>query len=304
MDHNHGNAVAPDIIVQLVHIDGPRKGQIDESLNTRVTIGRDPSNDVAFPRDLLIVSRLHAEIVREGNRFLFICKGKNGCFINGAAATQAYLKQGDVIMLAESGPKISFLSAIKKTPRAAATVPPAMPDTSTARATGTAGGSVGRPVPPRAEPQTVPFTFQYGIHIKSLKQTAAQIGRDEKCDFVLPHPSVHGFHAKVYFAQNRYYISNISTGGVVYINNRPIQSDAELLDNDEIMLGDGGPRLRFLGTGRFVEVVAQSAMTESPTQFEPEPTNAVDDIESHKAFLNTDGAGAGKKGFFKSLFKK
>lgn len=100
----------PTIIIQLVHIEGPLKGEIQDFPMPEVTVGRNPSCNVQFPKDLGVVSRQHARIVREGNRFKIIDQSANGTYLNGKAISEAYLKDGDVLMFAEGGPKVSFLT--------------------------------------------------------------------------------------------------------------------------------------------------------------------------------------------------
>ena len=80
MTSNPSGPSIPEITVQIVHIEGPRKGQIDEVSAMRITIGRDPSNTVVYGKDMRRVSRHHAEIVREGNRFLL--KNPNTLFLD------------------------------------------------------------------------------------------------------------------------------------------------------------------------------------------------------------------------------
>jgi len=104
----------PVIVVSLVHIQGPLKGEIQELSKERIGIGRHPSNDVLFPKDLTIVSRNHAEIIREGNRFKLVDKSANGTFVNGKRVEETILKDGDVIEFAEGGPKVSFLTEMKE----------------------------------------------------------------------------------------------------------------------------------------------------------------------------------------------
>ncbi|MBW1902444.1 MAG: FHA domain-containing protein, partial [Deltaproteobacteria bacterium] len=83
---------APIIIVQLVHIEGPMKGEIQEFSESEISIGRHPSCQVQFPKDLTTISRKHAMIVREGNRFKMISQGPNGTFVNGKRLEEVYLK--------------------------------------------------------------------------------------------------------------------------------------------------------------------------------------------------------------------
>jgi len=100
----------PAIIVQLIHMEGPLKGQIQEFNLPEIVIGRSPACQVCFPRDLAIVSRVHARIVREGNRFMLMDQSTNGTFVNGKQVKEAILKDGDILLFAEGGPKVSFLT--------------------------------------------------------------------------------------------------------------------------------------------------------------------------------------------------
>jgi pSer/pThr/pTyr-binding forkhead associated (FHA) protein len=104
----------PVIIVQLVHIQGPFKGKIQEFCEDRISIGRHPSSVLRFPADLTVVSRNHAEIIREGNRFKLIDHSSNGTFVDGKRVQDAYLKNGAVLSFAEGGPKVSFLTQIRE----------------------------------------------------------------------------------------------------------------------------------------------------------------------------------------------
>ena len=104
---------APQIVVQLIHIAGPMKGEIQNFTESVITIGRHPSCKMRLPADLTVVSRQHAEIVREGNQFRLIDHSANGTFVNGKRASDVLLKSGDVLEFSEQGPKVSFLAEIR-----------------------------------------------------------------------------------------------------------------------------------------------------------------------------------------------
>ncbi len=104
------NQQPASIIVQLVHIHGPLKGEIQEFSGNEIIIGRHASCDLQFPKDLVVISRKHANIIREGNRFKLIDHSTNGTFVNGKKISDVYLKNGDVIFFTEGGPKVSFLT--------------------------------------------------------------------------------------------------------------------------------------------------------------------------------------------------
>ena len=59
---------------------------------------------------MVTLSRRHARIIREGNRFKIVDQSTNGTLVNGQLVPEAYLKDGDVITFSEGGPKISFLT--------------------------------------------------------------------------------------------------------------------------------------------------------------------------------------------------
>ena len=90
-------ATIPQISIQLVHIQGPLKGEIQTFDDAEIRIGRHPDCQVRFPKDLVTLSRHHARIVREGNRFKLIDMSTNGSYVNGQRVSEAYLKDGDVI---------------------------------------------------------------------------------------------------------------------------------------------------------------------------------------------------------------
>lgn len=255
MTSNHSGPSVPEITVQIVHIEGPRKGQIDELSAPRITIGRDPSNHVVYDKELRRVSRRHAEIVREGNRFLLKNLSPNGCLVNGQPAQEAYLKQGDVIAFADGGPKVSFLYTVQAGARPRPQTPAPAPR------------SVGPspPPPPPMRPgapsgmgrESAAFTIQFGTSIKSYKQTAVALGRDAGNHFVVSHPRVMPMHAELFFQNGQYYLRDASQCQATLLNGRPVHTETPLQNNDVVMLGDGGPQLRFLGQGRFAEVIEQ-----------------------------------------------
>lgn len=118
----------PVIIVKLVHIQGPLMGQIQEFTGDTITIGRHPSCQVQFPTDITSISRNHAELVRDGNRYKIVDRSTNGTFVNGKRVSEAFLKDGDVIMFTENGPKASYLAEITDAVRAEPVSEPPVPE--------------------------------------------------------------------------------------------------------------------------------------------------------------------------------
>lgn len=81
---------------RLLVLTGELRGREVDVLSDSVSIGKSRSCDVVLPDDS--VSRLHAEITREGDAYRFRDRGStNGTFIGGARVQDAFLKPGDVL---------------------------------------------------------------------------------------------------------------------------------------------------------------------------------------------------------------
>ena len=317
------NAI-PNIIVQLVHIEGPLKGEIQELTDPEIIIGRHPECQVRFPKDVTTLSRKHARIVREGNRFKLIDESTNGTFVNGKAAAQTYLKDGDVITLSEGGPKFSFLTQVSDQPVTRSFIPPASagqqdppsqplspapqyPDPVPAPPPG------APPVPPKPAPDAfvqpppqpaamaagpavqsvkAPFAIQYGPALKSFQTLPITLGKGPRCDFVINHPAMSDQQAQIFFAQDQYWIKDLTGTGAITINGLPISGQAPLQPDAQLSLSHQGPKFRFLGGGRLAEV--EEPLPDMPAT--PEP--AADPITPPKQESESIGQKAG------TLFKK
>jgi S1-C subfamily serine protease len=92
-------------------LSGARVGQVDSVRKGYIALGRHPLSDVRFDaeRDLDVSAR-HAEIVRQGERFVVRDLGSaNGTFVNGTRVTgDVVLADGDVIGLGQRGPSVEF----------------------------------------------------------------------------------------------------------------------------------------------------------------------------------------------------
>jgi pSer/pThr/pTyr-binding forkhead associated (FHA) protein len=251
--------VKPTIVVQLVHIEGPLKGEIQDFLDSEISIGRHPSCQVQFPKDLAIISRKHALITREGNRFKFSDQSANGTFLNGKLVTEAYLKSGDVLIFAEGGPKVSFLTRIEENAQALEKL--ARPEASTEMQSEPVEKIT--PTPPSTEPPPeapvsiqkvrVPLVIQYGPTLRSFKELPVMIGKNPDCDFSLEHPGILDQHAQLFFDQDQYWVKDLTGQNMVLINAAPVHIQAPLNPDDLLSLSPKGPTFRFLGEGRLAE---------------------------------------------------
>src|SRR5262245_28741037 len=80
----------------------------------RFTIGRAAENSLSISSS--IVSRSHAELIRNGDEFLLRDLGSiNGSFVNGTRVSQQILKDGDILRFGQNGPEIIFKLIEKET---------------------------------------------------------------------------------------------------------------------------------------------------------------------------------------------
>ena len=291
----------PVIVIQLVHIQGPLKGEIHEYSESAISVGRDPSSHVQFPKDITIISRKHAEIVREGNRFRLLDHSANGTFLNGKKVEDAYLKDGDVLMFAEGGPKVSFLTKTMEGEPQIASPPAPIP-----RREPIAPPDEKPPVS-RAEPEPkyankiavqrvqAPLVIQYGPTLQSFRELPITIGKNPNCAFMLDHPAVLDQHAQIFFAQEQYWVKDLTGQKLMSINGHSVHLQAPLSSNDTLGFSPQGPNFRFLGGGRLAEVeqpkYKESANTfrekeETPSQREPEDGDAKGPMSVLKKFLH------------------
>jgi pSer/pThr/pTyr-binding forkhead associated (FHA) protein len=253
----------PVIVIQLIHIEGPLKGEIQEFSDPEISIGRHPSCHVQFLKDMRIVSRQHARIIREGNRFKLINQSKNGTYLNGKIVPEAYLKNGDVLMFAQGGPKISFLTKIEEVRQAVDRLTPAAPKPpDTPPKTPPAERPPAPPVQSKPQPAPdvsiqkiqVPLIIQYGPTLRSFNELPVTIGKGPGCDFILNHPSIFDQHAQLFFSHDQYWVKDLTGQQSVSINGQPINIKAPLNPDNQLALSLQGPSFRFLGGGRLAEI--------------------------------------------------
>lgn len=255
---------APVIIVQLIHIEGPLKGQIVELTDPVIKIGRHPTCQLKYPANLAIISREHAVITREGNRFKITDHSSNGTIVNGKKIKEIFLKDGDVITVSEGGPKVSFLTEITNTPlpqqeieTPAVTPPPAAapkpPPKPAPRISTPKPAPVNPPEPIASQPQKVPLIIQYGPTLRSFDELPLQIGNHPSCGCILDHESILDIHAEIYFECGDYCIKDLTGRQLIRKNDIPIEQGTVLQTNDVLALSLSGPYFRYLGEGRLSE---------------------------------------------------
>ena len=255
---------APAIIVQLIHIEGPMKGQILELSDHEINIGRHSSCQLKFPHDLNIISRKHATITRDGNRFKLTDRSSNGTIVNGRRIKETYLKDGDVLTISEGGPKISFLTRmgeLSPIPQTEETPPPPPPPPKE-KIIAPVQEKIQIPTPrqPLMNPESAthqktrePLIIQYGPTLRSFDMPL-KIGKHPDSDFFIDQAEILDFHAEIYFSDGQYRVCDLTGLQMITINNIPVEKEAAFRQNDELALSSSGPFFQFLGNGRLSEV--------------------------------------------------
>jgi len=284
----------PFIVVRLVQIQGPLENPIMEFSKDKIFIGRAPHCDVCFHPELDIISKIHAEIARDGNCFKLIDHSTNGTFvwkelIRGA---EKKLKDGDVLTLADldDGPKISFLMEvmedIEKPPEPETEAVSNyrndfnMPDNSESVSNKTEEHYT--------KSVSIPFRIIYGINFKSFETLPIIIGRNQS-DFLLNHPEVLDFHAEIFFSEDQYWIKDLTGRKMISVNEQLVDM-APLNIDDLVSLSPHGPRFRFLEGGCLQSVEAAFQKNEVTPE--------------KKCYPEHSGQGKDKKGWLGSLFSK
>lgn len=282
----------PTIVVQLVHLAGPRKREIQEFTKDIIHIGKYSSSEVCFPPDapeVAAVSRAHAEIVREGNQFKLIDRSTNGTLVNGNRVTETYLKSGDILEFSEGGPKVSFLTQMTEVPDepVISSSPPHLNVKEDPPAE--LQGPPPRK-PPQARPDYAPespplvavdvvkasLTIQYGATIRSYTELPLTIGKSPMCKCIIDHPAVYDQHAQIFFSQDQYWIKDLTGQKLVKLNGQPISSQATLSIEDNVAFGPKGPFFKYVGEGRFAEALQPPAEEPSLDKQEAETVQSKD----------------------------
>ncbi|HVQ35995.1 MAG TPA: FHA domain-containing protein, partial [Pyrinomonadaceae bacterium] len=208
-------------------------------------IGRDLDMDIRIAAGDALVSRRHAVIRRQGNRFEIIDQGSfNGTLVNGQRIVGAAgLSDGDRIQLGTGGPALRFRDPNNPSPNRNIR---ATPDREQVPATIVA--PVERPgkcQPGRAQP--VP-SFQSASLSGTGGQTPAvlhpfegngilTIGRAADINVRLDGLQISNYHARVSQAPGAVFIEDTGSTNGVYVNGTRIKSKVQIGPGDTVQIG-------------------------------------------------------------------
>lgn len=229
-----------DTEIKIEHIDGPLKGKVFHFRQGHVTIGRDPTNDIVYPSDLVSISRHHAELIWDEGEYLFISLGKNSCLMNQTALDRSYVKNGDIIWLTQRGPKIRIEIMTSEV----------LSDCDLSMSIGESNfARYGE------HSQATDFTFQFENSTKSICKNTIRLGSGKDMDIAINSPFIAPLHCEIIFREDAFFIRDKSGNGATYVNDEKATPELLLQKNDVIKLGNHGAEFQFLGTGQFIEKV-------------------------------------------------
>jgi ABC-type multidrug transport system ATPase subunit/pSer/pThr/pTyr-binding forkhead associated (FHA) protein len=214
----HATLFAPSI-PSLIISSNIRSGQQIYALKKNMQvfhIGRDPSSDIVISEP--VVSALHAQIIREGSKLVFVhphpTRGKtvNGIWYQGRHiyGNEPFFKQmvsGDIFRIGDEHGTLVTLRYED-------------------------GTTVSSEALPALEP--VP-----------LRQARLTIGRVSDNTLVLDHPQVSAHHAELLKVEEGYRIIDLNSTNHVYVNEDPVTNQV-LRTGDDVRIGPY--RLTYTGT--------------------------------------------------------
>ena len=239
----------PTVAVQLVHLQGPFKGQSNEFKDFPIHIGRHSSCQIRFGKEMSTVSRHHARIECKANRFRIIDSSTNGTFVNGKRVANVYLRDGDVISFSEGGPKVSFLSKLGisnnelSLPGQRSQNPQSPPPPSESMLTFGADQEI------EVFSTDATLTIEMGSVRQPFMVLPVVVGSDPACDFVIDDKNVAGHHVQIFVHDKLYYAKDLTGKKMVKVNGRPIVKQSVLAQGAELSLTSKGPNFIFHGDG-------------------------------------------------------
>ena len=206
------------------------------------TIGRDMEMDIRIAADDALVSRRHAMIRRNGNRFELIDQQSfNGTLLNGQRIVAAsLLHDGDRIQLGNGGPVLYFRDP---TNPAARRDPPARPDRASTPATMVAPVQRAERAKPISNAQFPEQRFaitsgQAPLVFHPLEgNTPVTIGRAADSNIRLDGLQISNHHASVSRTNGNLFIEDTGSTNGVYLNGTRIKSRVQIGAGDTVQIG-------------------------------------------------------------------
>ncbi len=129
------------------------------------------------------------------------------------------------------------------------------------------------------------------------------VGRVQGNDLLLPKGNVSKQHAKLFYRDGRFIVTDLNSTNGTYVNRRRIQQATVINEGDRIYIGDfvlriepGDAQATAGRTGEQSAVVAEELISVEPESLEAAPLRTPDDEASNKEAQNPKNAAQGRLG--------
>lgn len=229
---------------RLEFVDDPTRPAFDLGGNG-ISIGREPSCDISFPADKIMVSRKHAIIRLEGGKFILEDNGSfNGTYVNDqriAAAVPLY--HDDRIQLGIGGPTLRFNSPSRVAPEGSSLAGQRSVSISNAVGDNAAADVVkSKTMVFRVDKSPASMKSSGSVNAQLLMSLAfgdkkeLTIGRSETNDITLDGLQISGRHARLLRSGPEIVVDDLGSTNGVFVNGVRI-SRQSITPNDKVQIG-------------------------------------------------------------------
>jgi len=240
-------AVNPSAPAQLDFIESKIHSTPFKLTKPQIWLGRDPSCDIVFESDAVMVSRKHAEITNQSGSFLLNDNNSfNGTLVNGQRiSTQTPIYHNDEIQLGVGGPIVKFNSPSRVAPKgaslagqravAASNIAPAAALESMENiGSKTMVANIGNISQKISKEDTSQPTLLMSLTFGSKQELT--IGRAENNDIVLDGLQISNRHARLVQSNSGIAIEDFASTNGVYVNGARVSRQG-IFPGDHVQVG-------------------------------------------------------------------
>jgi ABC-type multidrug transport system ATPase subunit/pSer/pThr/pTyr-binding forkhead associated (FHA) protein len=241
---NVPNQSAP---AQLDFVDSPIHHQPFRLVKSQIWLGRDPSCDIIFQSDAVMVSRKHAEITNQNGTYLLTDNNSfNGTLVNSQRITaQTPIYHNDEIQLGVGGPIVKFNSPTRIAPKGASLAgqravaagniaPAAALEAMENLGSKTMVANIGNISQKISLDQSSQPTLLMSLTFGNKQELI--IGRAEENDIVLDGLQISNRHARLVQSSTGIAIEDFNSTNGVYINGARV-SRQNIVPGDHVQIG-------------------------------------------------------------------
>lgn len=240
-------AANPSAPAQLDFVDSAIHSAPFKLVKPQIWLGREPSCDIVFQQDAVMVSRKHAEITNQNGAFLLTDNNSfNGTLVNGQRiSTQTPIYHSDEIQLGVGGPIVKFNSPTRVAPKgaslagqravAASNIAPAAALESMENiGSKTMVANIGNISQKISKEDTSQPTLLMSLTFGNKQELV--IGRAENNDIVLDGLQISNRHARLVQSNTGIAIEDFASTNGVYVNGARVSRQG-IFPGDHVQVG-------------------------------------------------------------------